>query len=293
MPVPPARHAGPVVRAIVGFVLALLSTACAGWPAHGVRPTPEGRYRVALAPVTVTARAAHLSDLTTVPPPAPEGAAEQAAIQATLAQVGEETTRALADGLAASPLLELVPPTPLAAAPETDPAAAARAAGADAALVVDLSGYGRIKRRWLVYLIGSGAAEAVVQGVVTANVVGSGWVGLGIGLEEMGSELLTWGGGAWLFNAWYAPVTLEARLVAAADGRTLWREVVFVGIDRKALKAFPKSERGRREVQLRVTAAKARTDLVRDLERAANRRLHPPPPPGWHRTRLAPLRSVP
>jgi len=275
---------------VTAVALTLALSGCASWPAHGVRPTPDGTYRVALLPVAVTARAAHLSDLATVPEPAPEGDAERAAIRATLDRVGAETTRALADRLAVSPLLDLAPPAPLPAAPGTDPAAAARAAGADAALVVDLSGYGRIKGRWIAYLIGSGAVEAAVQGVVAARVVGNPWVGVGVGLEEMGSELLTWGGGAWLFDAWYAPVTLEARLVAAEDGRTVWRDVVFVGIDRKALKALPRAERARREVQLGVTAAKARTDLVRDLERAARRHLHParPAPPGWHRWPLGP-----
>jgi hypothetical protein len=287
----------PPTRARMALALAAAAAlaGCASWPAHGVRPTPEGTYRIALPPVAVTARAAHLSDLTTVAPPGPEGAAEDAAVRAVLARVGADTTRALADGLAASPLLEVVPAPPATLPPGADPASAARAAGADAALVVDLSGYGRIKGRWIAYLIGSGAVEALVQGVVAGRVVGNPWVGVGVGLEEMGSELLTWGGGAWLFDAWYAPVTLEAKLVAAADGRTVWRDVVFVGIDRKGLKALPKAERERREVQLAVTAAKARGELVGDLERAARGRLHPqrPAPPGWHRIPLQPPRRAP
>lgn len=281
------------IRLILVLTAAVALGGCASWPDHGVRPTPEGTYRIALMPVAVTARAPHLSDLKDVPPPGPEGEAEREAIRADLAEAGAVTTRALAGELAASPVLDPVPRGRVAAAASAlgesaDPAAVARAAGADAALVVDLSGYGKIKRRWLAYLIGSGAVEAVVQGVVAYHVVDNLWVALGVGLEEMGSELLTWGGGAWLFNARYAPVTLEAKLVAAEDGRTVWRDVVFVGIDRKALKALPKDQRERREVQLGVTAAKARADLVHGLEKAAGYRLHPwrPEPPPWRRRRV-------
>lgn len=285
------RRTTPYGLPALALAAALALPGCASWPAHGVRPTPEGTYRVALVPVAVSARAAHLSDLVTVAAPAPVGAAEDAAVRAALAGTGAEMTRALAEALAASPVLEVVPLPPVPA--DADPAAAARAAGADAALVVDLSGYGRIKGRWIAYLIGSGAVEAAAQGVVAARVVGNPWVGVGVALEEMGSELLTWGGGAWLFDARYAPVTLEAELVAAADRRTVWRDVVFVGIDRKALKALPEAERGRRDVQLAVTAARARTDLVRDLERAARRRLHPQPAPERHRSPFAPRGSAP
>lgn len=290
-----AAH-GTRVRLLPGLALALALSGCASWPAHGVRPTPQGTYRVALMPVDVTARVPRLSDLEDVPPPAPEGEAERAAVRAALAGVGEDTTRALAKALAASPVLDVVPPrVPAATGAPADPAAAARAAGADAALVVDVSGYGRIKRRWLVYLIGSGAVEAAVQGVVAYHVVNNLWVALGVGLEELTSELITWGGGAWLFDAWYAPVTLEARLVAASDGRTVWRDVVFVGVDRKALKALPKAERERREVQLAVTAAKARADLVHDLEKAAGHRLHPwrPAPPPLRQRHPIARRPVP
>lgn len=281
----PAAH-GTRARFFPGLALALALSGCASWPAHGVRPTPEGTYRVALMPVDVTARVPHLSDLETVAPPGPMGADEREAIRATLDRVGADTHRALAEGLSDSKVLSVVPPERVDAAAReagdgADPATVARAAGADAALVVDLSGYGRIKRRWLVYLIGSGMVEAAVQGVVAYHVVDNVWVALGIGLEETASELITWGGGAWLFDAWYAPVTLEAKLVAASDGRTVWRDVVFVGIDRKALKALPEAERERREVQLKVTAAKARAELVHDLEKAAGYRLHPwrPAPP--------------
>jgi len=291
-------------RLTPALMLALALCGCASWPAHGVRPTPEGTYRIALLPVAVTAHVNRLADLTTVPPPGPEGEAgreaDGQAIAATLAGVGADMTRTLAEDLAASPVLDPVPPERVAAAAaasgeDADPATVARAAGADAALVVDVSGYGRIKRRWLVYLIGSGAVEAVAQGVIAYHVVDNGWVALGVGLEELGSELLTWGGGTWLFNARYAPVTLEAKLVAAADGRTVWRDVVFVPVDRKALKALPEAERKRREVELRVTAAQARAELVGDLEKAAGYRLHPwrPKPPGLRRRHLRVRRPVP
>jgi len=287
-PVPPAPPSRPGRRAprCAAALALLLAAGCASWPAHGVRPGPEGTFRIALLPVAVTAHARHLSDLETLPPPPPpppSGAAERARIDAALAAAGARMTASLAERLRDAP--PLAPVAVPEAAAGADPAAAARVAGADAALVVELSGYGRIKGRWVTYLIGSGVVEAAVQGVVAARVVHNGWVGLAVGLEELGSEVLTWGGGAWLFNAWYAPVTLQARLVAARDGRTVWRDLVFVPRDRKALKALPPERRARREVQLAATSARAEAELVEDLAKAARRALKPPRQPRTGRVR--------
>lgn len=274
-----ARPPGRRFRATaVLLAVALVLSGCASWPRHGVTPGTEAVFPIAVLPVRVTAQASHLSDLTAVP--APAGVAEREQIDAELARAGEALTRSLTDRLDASPHLEPVDPgrvaEVMAATPEADPAALGRALGVSAVLQVTLSGYGKIKRRWLTWLIGSGVVEAVVQGVVAARVTKNNWIALGIGLEELASELLTWGGGAWLFNAHYAPVTLEARLVASRDGEVVWRNLVVVGIDRKALKRLPKEERKRREVQLRVTAERAARTLARHLEKSARRRLTKP-----------------
>jgi len=279
---PPSPPRPPFSRAAArcALCLAVLLGGCASWKSHGVVPTPEGQYRIALLPVRMTARVGHLADLEAVPPPAPAGPAERDRIDAALAEAGERMTREMAARLSDAPPLVLVPLESLAPA---DPAAFARAADADAALEVKVSGYGKIKRRWVAFLIGSGVVEGIVQGVIAERVLHNTWVAVGVALEEIGSEVLTWGGGSWLFDAAYAPVTLEARLVAARDGRTVWHDLVFVGIDRKALKALPTEARKRREVQLKVTAEKAERELVRDLQKAARLRLAPPPKPRGRR----------
>lgn len=273
---PPAL--APILAAL--FLAASLF-GCASWQAHGVVPGPEGRYRIVLLPVKVTAGPRHLADLETVEGPPPEGAAERARIAAALDTAGERLEAALRERVAGVPDLALVDAAATAraraaAGPGADPAAVARAAGADAALTVTLAGYGRLPRRWVGYLIGSGVVEGVVQGVAAQKVLGNLWLSLGVAAEEIASEVLTWGGGAWLFDAHYAPVALEARMAAARDGRAVWFDLAVVGIDRKGLKALPAERRSRREVQLAVTADKAAGELADHLERAARRRLHPP-----------------
>ena len=152
--------------------------------------------------------------------------------------------------------------------PPPPPPALGQATNAQAVLDVELSGYGHIKRKWLAYLIGSGVAEGVVQGAIAATVTNA-WVGLAVAAEEIASEVLTWGGAAYLFNVHYAPITLEAELIASRDGHRLWHKVTFVSTDRKALKKRPKKERRRKEVQLALTLKKAERKLVASLRKAA------------------------
>lgn len=135
----------------------------------------------------------------------------------------------------------------------------------DAVLDVRISGYGKLKRKWLVYLIGSGIAEGVVQGVVIARVTGAPWAGVAVGTEEIGQEILTWGGGSWLFNRAYAPVTLEGKLVDPQERKTLWHDMAFVAADHKVLKKLPPEFRNRRTTQIDVSARKAVRELAKSL----------------------------
>jgi hypothetical protein len=93
-------------------------------------------------------------------------------------------------------------------------------------------------------------------------------IGLAVAAEEITSEVLTWGGGAYLFNANYAPITLEAALIDSRDGHRVWHKITFVAIDRKALKKLPEEERTRKEVQLRVTLKRAERKLTKSLPKA-------------------------
>jgi len=262
---------------LAALLCCALATACASGSAHGIAPHPGQPLRVAVVPATATVPVRHLADTVTPPEPPPTGEAEQAAIDARMAEVTTVLTWSLVDRLGDH--FEIVPQEAVARAVAEIPrpadserrewlAAVGRAAGAQAVLHVELSGYGRIKRRWLAYLIGSGVAEGVVQGAIAATVTNA-WVGLAVAAEEIASEVLTWGGGAFLFNAYYAPITLETELIASRDGHRLWHKVTFVAIDRKALKKLPKQERKRREVQLHATLTKAERKLVASLRKAA------------------------
>jgi hypothetical protein len=148
-----------------------------------------------------------------------------------------------------------------------------KALSVQAVLAVRLSGYGRLKRRWVAYLIGTGVIEGVVEGVIAGGALRNQWVGLAVAAEEIGQEVLTWGGGSFLFNMYYAPVTIEGELISTDDGKQVWSDTAFDSIDRKALKKLPEEEQKKKEVQLRVTVEKAEQDLADSLEKAARKNL--------------------
>lgn len=93
-------------------------------------------------------------------------------------------------------------------------------------LHVELTGYGSIKKKWKKILIGTGAIEALVQGVVVGAATSNPWLGFAVGAEEMGSEYLTWNGVDWLLGESFAPVTLEAHLVY--QQQVIWQDSDFV-----------------------------------------------------------------
>ncbi|MBI5137616.1 MAG: hypothetical protein HZA24_09850 [Nitrospirae bacterium] len=259
------------------FAAALLVAGCATWSAHGVGGTGVERLEVAVLPVRPTAHVRHLADIADAP--APDGADERALIDAELAAAAAHLDGVLHPLLADQPELAPVSPDRVRAAlPEAPPddagaAAIGRRLGVPAVLRTELSGYGRLKGRWVAILIGTGVVEGVAQGIVAVRLTDNRWLGLGLLLEEIAQEVLTWGGGAYLFNAHYAPVTLEVRLIASADGHAIWHDTILVGINRKALKVLPEAERKRRSVQLRVTAERAAGHLAGALGKAARRHL--------------------
>lgn len=246
-----------------------LSAGCATWPAAG------DRVAVMLAPVAPAARIAHLAELQSAPAPPGD---ERAAIGRTLDDAAQAIAADLTARLTESRQIELVasasPASPTTAPREASPRAAAETTESPAArplrLEVRLVGYGRIERKWLVLLIGSGVVEAAVQGLVVAELAG-GWAGAAVAAEELAQEALVWGGGAHLLARFYAPVTLTARLVDPRDERVLWRTWVFSRATRKLRRSLPEPQRERREALLAATAAEASRELARRLERAARR----------------------
>ncbi|HVE13248.1 MAG TPA: hypothetical protein VNI01_07635 [Elusimicrobiota bacterium] len=218
---------------IHGALLAacVASAGCAAWAEHGVRVEPERRMRLALLPTSCSVR---------VEDPG---------------RVSREVHEALAGELARHPEFEVV---------------ASTAAGGQAALQVDVGGYGKVKRSWLFWLIGSGVVEGAVQGALLAQ-VGGPWAGLGIAVEEVAQESLTWGGGAFVFNRVFTPVILDGELRSGADGARIWSKTALARINRRALKELPEERRKEKAVRLRLTAQKAAEELVDSLSKAFRR----------------------
>lgn len=264
------------LRIAAAATIAMLG-GCATWPGHGVTPDAGGRVRIAVLPVSDRAEIAKLGDIVTLSAPPPADASQQ--IAQRMATVTDGITTAIERQLAASPYFEVVDhATVLKALGSGDDALTPErlrqlqsSLGVQAVLVVELSGYGRLKRKWVFYLIGSGVIEGAVQGVAVGKVTGSTAAGLAVWAEEILQESLTWGGGAYLFNRRFAPVILEGELTSTADGKAIWSDTAFTSLDTKALKRRPRVERDRKEVQLEVTTDKATRELVKDLLKTAKK----------------------
>jgi hypothetical protein len=264
------------------FLLVFLLSGCATWAQHGVTAGQNEKFRIALMPIEVTAEIGKISDIMISPP---EVADEKKFIQEQVQIVSNQLTHALHSRLSESSYVEIVPIEPseantiivTPAAPQAwNPEELAKLkTGSDiqAVLQVRLSGYGKMKRKWLAYLIGTGVLEGVVQGVLAAKLVDNTWVGIAIAVEEIGQEVLVWGGGSYLFNKYYAPVTLEAQLIGTLDGKSIWDDTVFVSVDKNAIEALPEEDRKKKEIQLNLTAKKALNELAGDLDETAKRNL--------------------
>lgn len=266
------------VRFSACCILLLAFSGCATWTQHGVTPSPQHKFRIAILPIQAAVNIEKLTDIQTGPADVPNS---KDIIHAHLREETAQLTASLRSHLNNSNYFEVIPVQAADVMPEdqypdtpkswsvTDIERLRLQPETQAVLSVKLSGFGKIKKKWLTYLIGIGVVEAIVQGVVVAKVVDSTWLGVAVALEEIAQEILVWGGGSYLFDNAYAPVTLEAQLVSAADAKIIWVNTVFVSVDKKAIKALPEEDRKKKEIQLRLTAEKAVKELSENLERAA------------------------
>jgi hypothetical protein len=265
---------------VMGVLLCCLGGGCATWSEHGVI-LDSRKARIAVMPVQNTVTIKKLRDIESLPASTAVSTNEQETIDSKMREVTERIGQRIQEGLDRSYFFETVSREQLLLATKTNdspltyPLSADRvrqigkALNADAILIVKVSGYGKIKRKWFYLLIGSGLTEGVVQGVIAAAVVDNAWVAVGVATEEILQEALTWGGGMYLFNRIFTPVILEAELVSTADGKIIWSDTAFARMNRKALKNLPKAEQGKKEVRLRLTAEKAIEDLLEALDKKA------------------------
>ncbi len=150
----------------------------------------------------------------------------------------------------------------------------AKERGADLVLAVDVSGYGHVKRKWILLMAGTGLIETVAQGVAAAGVTGNPAVGAGVAAEEIAQESL-WLGGVWLWNKYLAPVTLEGRMWRVRDGKLIWHDVQFTDSSNLFGLLFGKKQ-PKKEKALAMSLKKAEDDLFSDLVRYIDRQiLHP------------------
>ena len=137
------------------FLLVFLLSGCAIWAQHGVTSGQNKKFRIALMPVEVTAEIGKISDIMTSPP---EVTDERKFIQEQIQIVSDQLTHALHSRLSESSYVEIVPIEPSKASTIVPTPAAPQAwspeelaklkagSGAQAVLLVKLSGYGKMKK---------------------------------------------------------------------------------------------------------------------------------------------------
>jgi hypothetical protein len=267
------------------IVLTCFLAGCVSWAAHGVDYSSSRQLRIAVLPVRNEVQIEKLQNIESVTDSEKKQADQTLLIRQQMQAVTEDMTRAIEGRLSEYPAIEVVSHEQVEAMlvslglPTAKPLTAGQierlgiALDVQAVLEVRLSGYGRLKREWITILLGTGVGEGVAQGVVVARATANVALGVAAMLEEVGQEVLTWGGGSYFFNEHYSPVILEGRLVSVTDGKTLWSDTAFSSIDKKALAKLPEDEQKKRQVQLEVTAEKTERDLTDKLGKAVDKHL--------------------
>jgi len=259
----------PVWALLVRIILLTPLAACAVHTPYplGIKGNPHAA--IAVTPVTVSAHVSSLSDIYSVTEKDTEG--EQARIREALEKmrlgvdtfvrnrVGQHEGVRMEQGV--HPMdedkLELL---------------WAKEEGADLVLAVDVAGYGQIKRKWVLLMAGTGLVEGVAQGIATAGVTDNPVIGAGVAAEEIASESLTWLGGAWLWNKYLAPVTLEGRMWRVRDRRLIWHEIQFADSSNLFGVLFGKKQ-PKKEDLLEESLKQAEKDLFGDLGRYIDRQI--------------------
>jgi len=275
------RHAikpAPVWRLLA---VCLLLSACTAHVPYPLGIMGKKHVAIAMASSSFTAPVQKLSDIQNVDSSA-RVADAKAQLRQDLAVVREGVDATVKSWLrkqpGVHPVGEVSTGTPAAAL------ALARTQGADLLLAIDVSGYGHIKRRWIVLMVGSGVIEAVTQGVAAADATGNPVLGLGVGAEEMTSEGLTWIGGSWFWAKYFAPVTLEGRMWRVRDGRLIWHDIIFADNSSDEIwelltgKKLPKKQQA-----LAASLAKAEKTMFDDLGRYVHGQIlvYRQRPSGW------------
>lgn len=267
------------------LIFCSLASGCAIWRRHGIVLHPAQKIRIAVLPVENEVKIKKLKSIQSVPKNFPKPANEKELITEQMLSVTKNLTLGLDKRVADSYFFEAVPPEEVEAALKGVERFPNRPLSAEQikmlgeklraplVLTTRLSGYGKLKTEWLVYLLASGLAEGAIDGVIVAVGTSSTAAAVAIATEELVQEGLTWGGGGFLFNKFFTPVILETRLYSGVDGRRIWNKVALARINGKRLKEFPKEKRKELALRLQLTSERAIETVVKGLENQAWRNL--------------------
>lgn len=260
------------VRALAILSVLSLSSGCATWARNGVEEGADGRYGIAMPPVLVTADVDNAKQIMSGTISSHD---EKSAIQRSMRDMQVRLTKYVRYRLADTKHLRIVPinTSEFPSAPDAqgvyhfspEQLDLYRKANVQAVLQVKLAGYGKLKKQWVTLLIGSGVVEGLVQGVAAAKLLNNTTAGLAVGLEEISQEVLTWGGGSYLFDSYFSPVTLRADLISVKNGKLIWSDTVFESANKDGLAYYPKAQREDRALQLWVTTEKGVEELKSEL----------------------------
>ncbi len=266
------------------FFMLLVFGGCSSWSKHNVFFEPPRRLKIIILPVECTVRINKVKTIKSVKGSPPAAEIQEKEIKAEISGVTEQITRNLETGLNNSYFFEAVPLERIRLVmdvlgikgPELSTGQLKDLAGAlNAGLVFKtrLSGYGAIKKKWQMLLLGTGLVEGAVQGVVAYKLLHNKSLAVFIAAEEFAQEALVWGGGIYIFNHIFAPVILESELVSVEDGAVIWSKTAFSTIDKKAIKKYPAAERDLKELRLKVTAERAAGEIIKSLQETALKNL--------------------
>lgn len=270
------------IWAILFFTLFLCG--CATWSKHGVAPQYNGKFRIAVAPIQSGLNIKKLKYIQSLPKNFVHPHDEKMIVQRQFEITKLNMTHELEKKLVETERFELAPDTDVERAmlelhistsgekmTNSELSRLGKKLDVSAVLNVTIGGYGKIKRKWKLWLIGSAISEAIFQGVITAEILGNPWIGAGIATEEVISETVQWGGGIYFFNRIFTPIVLDARGVSVFDKKSIWRGLAVATMNFKALNKLPKEERKKKEIRLQLVSDKALDKLVRSLQKAAKR----------------------
>jgi len=274
------------MKYIIIVLFLFISTSYAGWSEHGVNLNPPNKIKIAILPTVCNVRIKKLKNIKDVSELKIDKEIEEKLIRTELDKVTKEITGYIKDKLNNSYFFEVVP--------ESQTAEALKSLGittadfslkpeqikklgeisfADAIMTNTLSGYGKIKKKWQVILLGSGFVEGIVFGAEIHLVTKSEELAIAGAIEEIVQEILKFGIGIGVFNKIFTPIILESKLISTKDGKKIWSKTAFTTVDKKTLKKFPEKDRKNKELRLKVTLEKSIETIIKNLNKKASKNI--------------------